>query len=154
MGEVISLLKLKLNERISLSVTAEEDLRIPIDPDRLKQVILNIVLNGVEAMPGGGSLSIRQGCVARDGLGYATLEVHDTGIGIPPENLDRIFEPFFTTKSDSETRGLGLSLSRDLLSQVGGFIEVQSAAGRNDVHDLHSLQGCGLHIWVRRAPHS
>jgi signal transduction histidine kinase len=67
--------------------------------------------------------------VARDGLGYATLEVHDTGIGIPPENLDRIFEPFFTTKSDSEARGLGLSLSRDLLSEVGGFIEVESAAG-------------------------
>jgi PAS domain S-box-containing protein len=128
-GEVLSLLKLNLNKQIRLSVTAEEDFRVPIDPDRLKQVILNIVLNGVEAMPGGGSLSIRQGCVARDGLGYATLEVHDTGIGIPPENLDRIFEPFFTTKSDSEARGLGLSLSRDLLSEVGGFIEVESAAG-------------------------
>ena len=128
-GEVLSLLKLDLNRRISLSVTAEEDFRVPIDADRLKQIILNIVLNGVEAMPGGGSLSIRQGCVARDGLGYATLEVRDTGIGIPPENLERIFEPFFTTKSDSEARGLGLSLSRDLLSGVGGFIEVASTGG-------------------------
>ncbi|HTO23421.1 MAG TPA: ATP-binding protein, partial [Spirochaetia bacterium] len=59
----------------------------------------------------------------------ATLEVRDTGIGIPPGNLERIFEPFFTTKSDSEARGLGLSLSRDLLSGVGGFIEVASTGG-------------------------
>jgi two-component system cell cycle sensor histidine kinase/response regulator CckA len=55
------------------------------------------------------------------------LTVRDTGIGIPLENLERIFEPFFTTKSDSEARGLGLSLSKDILSQVGGFIEVESA---------------------------
>jgi signal transduction histidine kinase len=128
-GEVLSLMKLNLNERISLSIDAENDLVVPIDPDLLKQVILNIVLNGIEAMPEGGSLSIRQGCVARDGTGYATLAVHDTGIGIPSEDLDRIFDPFFTTKSDSESRGLGLSLSRDLLTPVGGFIEVASAPG-------------------------
>jgi signal transduction histidine kinase len=126
-GEVLSLLKLNLNERITLSIAAEDDFTVPIDPDLLKQVILNIVLNGIEAMPEGGSLSIIQGCTVRDGAGYASLAVRDTGIGIPAENLDRIFEPFFTTKSDSETRGLGLSLSRDLLSQVGGFIEVDSA---------------------------
>jgi signal transduction histidine kinase/ABC-type lipoprotein export system ATPase subunit len=127
--EVLSLLKLNLNERIRLSISAAEEFVVPIEADLLKQVILNIVLNSVEAMPEGGALSIRQGCVARDGTGYATLAVCDTGVGIPAENLDRVFEPFFTTKSDSETRGLGLSLSKDLLSQVGGFIEVQSAGG-------------------------
>jgi nitrogen-specific signal transduction histidine kinase/ABC-type branched-subunit amino acid transport system ATPase component len=129
MGEVLSLLKLNLNERISLSISAGDDFLVPMDPDVLKQVILNIVLNGVEAMPAGGSLSLRQGCVVRDGTGYATLSVSDTGVGIPAENLDRIFEPFFTTKSDRESRGLGLALSKDLLSQAGGFIEVASAAG-------------------------
>jgi two-component system cell cycle sensor histidine kinase/response regulator CckA len=80
-------------------------------------------------MPDGGSLSIREGCVTREGTRYASLEVRDTGVGIPPENLGRIFEPFFTTKSDNEARGLGLSLSRDILSQVGGFIDVASAGG-------------------------
>ena len=127
--EVLSLLKLNLNERITLEIRAEEDFVVPIDQDLLKQVILNIVLNGIEAMPEGGSLSIREGCVTREGTRYATLSVSDTGMGIPPENLDRIFEPFFTTKSDNEARGLGLSLSKDILSQVGGFIDVASARG-------------------------
>ncbi|HET6449898.1 MAG TPA: ATP-binding protein [Spirochaetia bacterium] len=127
--EVLSLLKLNLNEQIVLSVSTPDDFVVPIDPDLLKQVILNIVLNSVEAMPGGGLLSIRQACVAREGVGYATVAVQDTGVGIPSENLERIFDPFFTTKSDREARGLGLSLSREILSSVGGFIEVCSAKG-------------------------
>ncbi|HTP59040.1 MAG TPA: ATP-binding protein, partial [Spirochaetia bacterium] len=126
-AEVLSLLKLNLNEQITLSISLESDFMVPLEPDLLKQVFLNIVLNAVEAMPQGGSLSIREGCVARDGKGYATLTVHDTGGGIPPENLDRVFEPFFTTKSDSEARGLGLPLSKDIVSRVGGLIEVASA---------------------------
>jgi nitrogen-specific signal transduction histidine kinase/ABC-type branched-subunit amino acid transport system ATPase component len=126
-AEVLSLLKLNLNEQITLGISLERDFIVPLEPDLLKQVFLNIVLNAVEAMPQGGSLSIREGCVARDGKGYATLTVHDTGGGIPPENLDRIFEPFFTTKSDSEARGLGLPLSKDIVSRVGGLIEVASA---------------------------
>jgi signal transduction histidine kinase len=125
--EVLSLLKLNLNERVTVTVSAEKDFRVPIEPDLLKQVILNIVLNGIEAMPEGGRLAISDGCVAREGTGYATLVVRDNGVGIPPENMDRIFEPFFTTKSDTEARGLGLSLSKDIVSQVGGMIEVASA---------------------------
>ena len=127
--EVLSLLKLNLDERISLSISAEDDFVVPIEQDLLKQVILNIVLNGIEAMPDGGSLSITAG-LRRPGRrrGTRRLTCATRGSGIPPENLDRIFEPFFTTKSDSEARGLGLSLSKDILSQVGGFIDVASAA--------------------------
>ncbi len=126
--EVLSLMKLDLNERIVLTIASTDDVLVPVEQDLLKQVILNIVLNGIEAMPEGGSLTIRVGREVRDGAGLAILAVSDTGIGIPPENLGRIFEPFFTTKSDTETRGLGLSLSKDILSRVGGFIEVASAA--------------------------
>ena len=107
----------------------EEEICVPLEPDLLKQVILNLVLNGIEAMPDGGTLSISQGCLTLDGVRYATLTVNDTGIGIPPENLQRVFEPFFTTKPDEEARGLGLSLSQDIVSRAGGFIEVQSAPG-------------------------
>jgi two-component system, NtrC family, sensor histidine kinase AtoS len=127
--EVLSLLKMNLHERISLAISMEGNFIVPIEQDLLKQVILNIVLNAIEAMPDGGALSIRQGCVVRQGTGFATLAVHDTGVGILPENLDRVFEPFFTTKSDSEARGLGLSLSKDILSRFGGFIEVESSGG-------------------------
>jgi len=125
--EVLSLLKLNLNERINLSISIEGNFMVPIEQDLLKQVILNIVLNAIEAMPDGGALAIRQGCVVQEETGFATLTVLDTGVGIPPENLDRVFEPFFTTKSDSEARGLGLSLSKDILSRIGGFIKVESS---------------------------
>lgn len=128
-GEVLALLKLNMNERVALTLSMEEDICVPLEPDLLKQVILNLVMNGIEAMPEGGSLSIRQGCLARDGVQFATLAVHDTGVGIPAENLQRVFEPFFTTKSDEEARGLGLSLSQDIVSRAGGFIEVQSEPG-------------------------
>jgi signal transduction histidine kinase/ABC-type branched-subunit amino acid transport system ATPase component len=128
-GEVLTLLKLNMNERVSLTLSMEDEISVPIEPDVLKQVILNLVLNGIEAMPDGGSLAIHQGCVTRDGARFATLTVHDTGIGIPPENLQRVFDPFFTTKSDDEARGLGLSLSKDIVLKAGGVIEVHSAPG-------------------------
>ena len=128
-GEVVALLRLNLNNQIELTISVDADSMVAIEPDLLKQVILNIVLNGVEAMPEGGTLSILEGSSVRKEIRYATLTVRDTGIGIPFENLGLIFDPFFTTKSDSDTRGLGLSLSKDILSQVGGFIEVESTAG-------------------------
>jgi PAS domain S-box-containing protein len=127
--EVLSLLKMNLTGAIRVAITLEKDYRVPLEPDLLKQVVLNIVLNAIEAMPGGGSLTLAGGCLTRAGVGYATLTVCDTGIGIPPELHERIFEPFYTTKSDSEARGLGLSLSRDIVSQVGGSITVESGEG-------------------------
>jgi signal transduction histidine kinase len=127
--EVLTLLKLNMNERVSLALSMEDDICVPLEPDLLKQVILNLVLNAIEAMPDGGALAIRQGCLTRDGVQFATLTVHDTGIGIPPENLQRVFDPFFTTKSDDEARGLGLSLSKDIVSKAGGSIEVKSEPG-------------------------
>ncbi len=91
--------------------------------DQLRQVFLNLVLNATEAMPEGGTLTVRT--EARPS--FAIIEVQDTGIGIPEEIRPRLFEPFFTNKASGT--GLGLSVSAHILTQHGGQIEVDSVEG-------------------------
>jgi signal transduction histidine kinase len=93
----------------------------------MKQVILNLFLNACQAMPEGGTLAVESGRVN----GHVEVAVKDTGVGIPPENLENIFNPFFTTKEDGT--GLGLALSYAIVEQHGGAIEVDSQAGRGAV---------------------
>ncbi len=90
--------------------------------DKLKQVILNLVINAKDAMRGGGNLAIS---TSRDTDGV-TVSVSDTGVGIPPENIHRIFDAFFTTKSKVSGVGLGLSVTYGIVKQHGGTIEVRS----------------------------
>lgn len=78
---------------------------VSVDAEQIKQVLLNLVLNAVQAMPGGGAITLR----SRQGSGSVLLEVADQGVGIPQENLERIFDPFFTTRAGGT--GLGLSIA-------------------------------------------
>lgn len=96
---------------------------VKADPDYLKQVLLNLILNGLQAMPEGGNLTIETS--VRDSR--MRLSVSDTGVGIEPENLTRIFEPYFTTKTDGS--GLGLAIARRIIEGHGGTLEVTSKAG-------------------------
>ena len=89
------------------------------DPEQLKQVLLNLVINAVQAMPNGGELEV--GIDQRDG--EAIISVKDQGTGITEENMDRIFDPFFTTKEAGT--GLGLSVAHQVISQHGGHIEAE-----------------------------
>jgi two-component system NtrC family sensor kinase len=91
--------------------------------DQLRQVLLNLLLNAVDAMPSGGSLTVR----TLAGPTVALLEIQDTGIGIPPDVKNHLFEPFFTTKPTGT--GLGLSISAHIVTQHGGQIEVDSEPG-------------------------
>ena len=98
------------------------------DPQQIQQAILNILLNGIQAMPHGGTLTIR-GEVIEKMLqpGHPRtlrLAIHDTGVGIPPENLGRIFSPFFTTKHRGT--GLGLAITRSIIEKNNSHISVQS----------------------------
>jgi two-component system NtrC family sensor kinase len=91
--------------------------------DQLRQVFLNLILNAIEAMPDGGTLTVRT--IA--GPSVALIEVQDTGLGIPADLHPRLFEPFFTNKPNGT--GLGLSISAHIITQHGGQIEVDSTEG-------------------------
>jgi signal transduction histidine kinase len=107
---------------------------LPVMVDGMQQVFLNLVLNAIEAMPGGGHLSVRivrTHRPARIGIRFA-----DDGPGLKPGIRDRLFEPFRTTKAEGS--GLGLFISHNIVHQHGGFIEVESAAG----------QGTKFTVWL------
>jgi len=93
---------------------------ITADPDYLKQVLLNLILNSIQAMPEGGILTLETGT----SRGNVILTVRDTGVGIPQESLGRIFEPYFTTKANGS--GLGLAIARRIIEEHGGTISVTS----------------------------
>jgi PAS domain S-box-containing protein len=128
------------------------DIRIPQDlpsiqgdPQPLKQVLINLFFNAVDAMPAGGTLTVR---AATEDASHLTIAVSDTGQGIHPETLPQIFRPFFTTKKKGGT-GLGLSVCERIIKAHGGTIRVESSLGSGttfflefplmeDKHDGHS----------------
>jgi signal transduction histidine kinase len=99
------------------------------DPGRLQQVFINILMNAVEATPADGRISIRAWPSANDGRAGVTVEVADTGEGIPGNALGQVFEPFYTTKPMGEGTGLGLAISRDIVRDHSGTIVAQSRPG-------------------------
>ncbi len=103
-----------------------------LDISNMKQVIFNLVTNAYQAMPHGGKLSVS---TTRQGEGVAVC-IADTGVGIPPEYLDRIFDPFFTTRPVGQGTGLGLSVSLGIVQSHGGSIEVESTAGQGSVFTI------------------
>lgn len=106
------------------------------NPDKLRQVFLNVIRNGIEAMPGGGRMRVRgrlERAVEGEGLELA-VSVADNGIGMDEETLGKIFDPFFT-KKDTGT-GLGLSICAKIIEQHGGRIEVHSQTGKGSLFDI------------------
>ena len=93
------------------------------DRDRLEQVFLNLIVNAADAMPQGGTLTVR---LAPAGDGLIEIRVSDTGIGIEPDVLGRIFEPFYTTKERGKGTGLGLLVGKRIIQDHGGRIAVES----------------------------
>jgi len=123
-------------QHIEVSVHAAPELRpIPGDPDEIQQVCLNIVMNAIHAMKDGGRLTIDLEQVVRrkEGLAlsppstFLMLQVSDTGPGIPIPDRDKIFEPFFTTKEPGQGSGLGLAVSKGIIKDHEGWIEVGDA---------------------------
>jgi two-component system NtrC family sensor kinase len=93
----------------------------------LQQVLLNLIINAVQAMPGGGDLTVR---AAQDKNKRMIITVQDTGVGISDEHLPHIFDPFFTTKEVGRGTGLGLSVSHGIIKKHGGRITVESSIGK------------------------
>ena len=100
-----------------------------VDRHMIEQVLMNLILNAVQAIKGGGLITIR----TRVAGGVCAVDVEDTGCGIPAHVLPRIFDPFFTTKGTGEGTGLGLSVSLGIVERHGGQILVESEVGRRTV---------------------
>ena len=132
---VLDLLEHRLEEcRVSVALSLPDPLPpVVADADQLHQVFLNLATNAVDAMPDGGTLSIRVLCVSGgDGeqeRPCLAIEFDDTGAGIAPEHLTRIFDPFFTTKDVGKGTGLGLSVSYGIVREHGGWIDALSEPG-------------------------
>jgi PAS domain S-box-containing protein len=110
---------------VTVTATLGEDLPlVAIDPEQIVLVLGNLILNALQAMPGGGTLTVETSWTARDVL----IGVADTGVGIAPEHLEKIFEPLFTTKARGI--GLGLAMVKRLLEANGGQITVESTLGQ------------------------
>jgi signal transduction histidine kinase len=117
-----------------VTVARDYDPTVPVvtgDAMRLEQAILNLCVNAVEAMPEGGRLTI----ATRSGDGTVDVDVSDTGVGIPSENLDRILKPFFSTKQLGT--GLGLPLVARVVAAHGGRLRVESEVGRGTTFHIH-----------------
>jgi PAS domain S-box-containing protein len=140
-SETIEMLRSVLGERIEI-VTMLDPALDPVRADggQMQQVLLNLALNARDAMPDGGTLTIRtnnadvgagEPCSRELGSGrYVVLSVEDGGCGMTQEIRDQIFDPFFTTKGVGEGTGLGLSSAYGIVKQSGGHIEVTSEPGR------------------------
>jgi two-component system NtrC family sensor kinase len=98
---------------------------VPLDPDQVRQVAINLLLNAGAAMEAGGRITVS---TALDGAGGVEVVFRDEGAGIAPENLEKVFEPFFTTKARGT--GLGLAITRRIVEQHQGRITVESEPGR------------------------
>jgi len=138
-GDLARMLNRLLGEDVVADFTyTAEPTHIRADPGMIEQVVLNLAVNGRDAMPLGGHLGIETAVSERDSAVDATsttrswvcLTVTDTGSGIAREHLAHIFEPFFTTKDVGKGTGLGLATSYGIVQQHGGWIDVTSEIGR------------------------
>jgi len=110
---------------------------VKINPSELQQVIINLIINAVQAMDGKGTLEIQCHVLERDGKNGVCLAFHDSGPGISEDTINTIFDPFFTTKRAKGT-GLGLSISQSLIQTAGGIISA----------DNHPEGGALMSIWL------
>ena len=126
----------------NMEITREFDLNLPkvwIDKEQMKQVFMNLILNAIQAMKDGGSIVISTRISARNNdeliKECVQVEIRDTGVGIPEENLEHIFDPFFTSKDEGS--GLGLAVSHQIVQEHGGFLTVESTVGKGTTFFVH-----------------
>jgi two-component system cell cycle sensor histidine kinase/response regulator CckA len=142
LSDLTMLLRRLIGEKVKLETVHSRDLwPVKVDVSQFEQVIVNLAVNARDAMPDGGTLTVRTANITTQeserlsykgmpAANYVMIEVGDTGTGIPAEIVDKIFEPFFSTKEVGKGTGLGLSTVYGIIKQTGGFIYVESEAGK------------------------
>jgi two-component system NtrC family sensor kinase len=122
-------------QEVAIRVEKAEDLpAVVCDISQIQQLVLALAVNGIEAMPEGGTLTLS---TRRGGEAGVVLSVADTGSGIEPEDLDHIFEPFYTRKEQGKGVGLGLSVAYGIVKRHHGRIEVDSTVGMGTTFHVH-----------------
>lgn len=130
-AEALGLLRHQIElQNITLEVESGTLPPVQADFGQIRQALLNILINGCDAMPNGGTLRVS----TRAAAGAVEVGIEDTGIGIPPENLKKVFDPFFTTKTKGT--GLGLSVVYGIVERHGGSLHVESRVGEGTVMTL------------------
>jgi signal transduction histidine kinase len=128
---------------ITLEREVPSGLVLHADPDQMQQVIMNLLINGMQAMVSGGAMSVRATslCVpGRGDLPYVRIAVADTGPGMTEEVRLRIFDPFFTTKEPGRGTGMGLPVAQGIVSAHGGWMECESTPGQGTCFTIHLPQ--------------
>lgn len=111
---------------------------ISYDKGQIQQVLVNLIINAAQSMPTGGIITISTSLVTSKADGNSVkIDIEDTGIGIPEENLDKIFLPFFSTKPPEEGTGLGLSISKDIVEKHSGKITVKSQVDKGTCFTIY-----------------
>ena len=152
LSDLGNLLGRLLGETVELKIVHGRDLaRIKVDINQFEQVVINLCVNARDAMPDGGTLTLRSSNVssaesetAKPALmpagDYVLLEVEDTGTGMSQDILDKIYEPFFSTKEVGKGTGLGLSTVYGIIKQTGGFIFCESEPGKGTTFKVYLPQ--------------
>jgi signal transduction histidine kinase len=132
-----SLLLMKnMLDKNNIKITKNSEENIPyvkLDKNRIQQVFFNIILNSIEAMPAGGDIMIKTYLQQQRNERWVTVQIEDTGKGIPQDIAENIFEPFFTTKRDRGGHGLGLSVVNNIIEMHGGKINISNKKNANGV---------------------
>ena len=149
MSDLDNLLGRVLGEKVELKISHSRDLGLVlVDVHQFEQVIINLAVNARDAMPRGGTLSVKTRNVSEEESKsilrepmpageYVLCEVSDTGSGIAPEIVEKIWEPFFSTKEVGKGTGLGLSTVYGIVKQTGGFIFCDSVAGKGTTFSIY-----------------
>jgi signal transduction histidine kinase len=157
------MLRRLVGEHIDFLTQFEGDVgRVLVDPGLIEQAVMNLVVNARDAMPEGGTLTIRTASAALDakfarthnlgGAGaFVSVAVADTGHGLTPDERARIFEPFFTTKGPGRGTGLGLATVHSIVHDAGGCVVVDSTPGRGATFTVYLPR---VDAFRGRAPHS
>ena len=124
--KTIDFIKGELTPEISINMEVPEDIVVNLDPKRIRQVLINLISNSVQAMTEGDVLTIKAWESIEDDAKMLYFQVQDTGHGISKQDVNKIFDPFFTTKDVGKGSGLGLSICHSIIEQHGGRIEVES----------------------------